>query len=177
MSYSNGSKINYDVFSWLSIPYAMPPINQNRFKKPIPVNNWPGVINGTDMPKACKQNNDPTSEENCLYLNVFARSDTYLNRKINLRPILVFIHGGDFTGGSSSQYDQSTVVAMSGIVVITIQYRLDVFGFLRLEGTEATGNQGLLDQNLALKWIFDNAFVFGGDKTKITISGESAGNF
>ena len=179
VSYSNSSTISADVFSWRSIPYAEPPINTYRFRRSIPVNKWSGVKEATKYPNSCFQMDDITRKtigsEDCLYLNVFVRSDIYLNRKKALSPILVFIHGGDFVGGSSSDYDQSTIVAMSGIVAVTIQYRLDAFGFLRLEGTDATGNQGLLDQHLALKWIFDNARYFGGDQKKITINGESTG--
>ena len=179
VSYFNTSKISTDVFSWLSVPYAEAPINQNRFKRPIPVRNWTGIIHGTSMPNSCMQNapgHGPISED-CLYLNVFARSDTFLNKNTALSPILVFIHGGSLLYGGSSQplINLSTIVAMSGIIVVTINYRLDAFGFLRLEGTEATGNQGLFDQNMALKWVHDNAASFGGDSSKVTINGESAG--
>jgi len=92
-----------------------------------------------------------------------------------LKPVLVFIHGGSFVSGDGASYDPSNFVAMKDIVVVTINYRLNALGFLGLEGTEATGNQGLLDQTLALKWIHDNAFTFGGDKSRVTITGQSAG--
>ena len=89
----------------------------------------------------------------------------------------MFIHGGGLTVGSSVSdwYEPSTLVSLSEIIVVTINYRLDHLGVLYLEDTDATGNQALLDQNLALKWIYENAHTFGGDKTKITVSGESAG--
>ena len=183
VSYSNNSKISSDVFSWLSIPFAEPPINQNRFKRPIPVKNWNDIKNTTQLPNACMQIMSFLSDgldkisEDCLYLNVYSRSDVYLNKNTSLQPVLVWIHGGGFTQGSTREeiYEPSTIVAMSGIVVVTIQYRLDAFGFIRLEGTDATGNQGLLDQSLALKWIYENIRNFGGDPSKITIQGESAG--
>ena len=180
VSYSNNSKINYDVFSWLSIPFAEPPLNQNRFKRPIPIKNWIGIKNATQLPNACMQQNsvlDNTFSEDCLYLNVYSRSDVYLNKVTSLQPVLVWIHGGGFTSGSTREplYEPSTIVAMSGILVVAIQYRLDAFGFIRLEGTDATGNQGLLDQSLALKWVYENIRNFGGDPAKITIQGESAG--
>jgi len=104
ISYSNGSKITNKVFRWLSIPYADPPINQNRFKSPIPVTSWTNVLNGTEWPNRCMQFEDPPNlllpmSEDCLYLNVFVRADTYLNRNQTLSPILVFIHGGSFIVG------------------------------------------------------------------------------
>ena len=91
----------------------------------------------------------------------------------------MFIHGGSFTSGSSTddKFEASTLVSMSGIIVVTINYRVDAFGFLHLAGTDATGNQGFLDQNMALQWVYNNAHTFGGDKTRITISGESAGSW
>jgi carboxylesterase type B len=178
VSYSNSSNISSDVFSWLSIPFAEPPINKNRFKRPIPVSNWSNIKNATHLPNSCMQTDmNEANSEDCLYLNVYSRLDVFLNKDTSLQPVLVWIHGGGFTAGSTREpiYEPSTIVAMSGIVVATIQYRLDVFGFIRLEGTDATGNQGLLDQSLALKWVYENVRNFGGDPSKITIQGESAG--
>lgn len=180
VSYSNGSKINSEVFSWLSIPYAEPPLNQNRFKKPVPVKNWNGIIETKRLPSACIQlpiYQLTNYSEDCLYLNVYTRSDVYMNKNKTLNPVLVWIHGGGFVigGTEESSHEPSTIVAMSGAVVVAIQYRLDVFGFLSLDQTNATGNQGILDQSLALKWIYENIQSFGGDPSKITIQGESAG--
>ena len=180
VSYSNNTKINSDVFSWLSIPYAEPPINKNRFKRPIPASNWSNIKNATQFPNECIQLfgfGNRFSSEDCLYLNVYSRSDVYLNKDTSLQPVLVWIHGGGFTSGSTRVplYEPSTIVAMSGIVVVAIQYRLHAFGFIRLEGTDATGNQGFLDQSLALKWVYENIRNFGGDPSKITIQGVSAG--
>ena len=100
-----------------------------------------------------------------------------MNKNKTLNPVLVWIHGGGFVigGTEESSHEPSTIVAMSGAVVVAIQYRLDVFGFLSLDQTNATGNQGILDQSLALKWIYENIQSFGGDPSKITIQGESAG--
>ena len=175
--YSNNTNTSADIYSWLSIPYAEPPINENRFKNPIAVKNWNETKMTTKLPNECWQTYSTTKSEDCLYLNVFVRSDVYANKNNNLSPILIFIHGGDLTSGSSatSLYDPSTLVAMSGIIVVTINYRLDLYGFLYLEGTDATGNQGLLDQTMAFKWVYENARAFGGDPTKITLSGESSG--
>ena len=170
VSYSNGSTVSNDVFRWLSVPYAQAPINENRFKNPLPVSSWSNILDGTVWPNRCMQNDDsgpiPLSmSEDCLYLNIFVRSDSYLNRKAYLTPIMVWIHGGGLTSDSSTNdlYEASTLVSMSGVVVVTMNYRLNVFGFMRIDETDVMGNQGLLDQNLALNWIYNNAFLFGGD--------------
>lgn len=176
--YSNLTKISAHIFSWKKVPFAEPPIDELRFVKPIPIKDWTDNKMCIESPNVCSQLNDEgilIGSEDCLYLNVYVRSDIYLNRNSSLNPVLVFIHGGDFTSGSSTGYDPSTIVALSGIIVITIQYRLNLFGFLRLERTSATGNQGLFDQNLALKWVHENVKFFGGDQTRITAAGSDSG--
>ena len=179
VSYSNGSKIYSNVFNWLSIPFAEPPINENRFKDPIPKKQWTTTLDGTVWPNACMQSGPRASSEDCLYLNIFAPANAYLNRTSQLVPILVYIHGGGFTAGrtANDKFEGSTLAAHSGVIVITIQYRVDSFGFLHLSDSDAIGNQGFLDQHLALRWIYENADRFGGDRSKITLSGESAGSF
>lgn len=177
--YSYGSTQNTGVSAWLGIPYAEPPINQNRFKRPVPVRNWSETKITRTVPKACMQLGRPANEvsEDCLYLNLFIRSDSFQARQTALKPILIWIHGGGYTSGSGSDanYEPSTLVAMNDIVVVTINYRLGAFGFSHLTGSEAYGNQGFLDQNLALQWVYNNAERFGGDNTKITIAGQSSG--
>ena len=177
ISYANGSKISTNVLNWLSVPYAEPPINENRFKNPLPKKAWPTIIDGTEWPKPCLQKFDPNGVEDCLYLNIFVRSDVYHNRTTTLVPILFFIHGGGLVSGtiSTDYYEGSTLAAYAEIIVVTIQYRVDSLGFLHLKNSDALGNQGFLDQSLALKWIYENCFTFGGDNSKITLSGESAG--
>ena len=180
VTYSEGATIQTDVISWLSVPYAEPPVKQNRFKMPVPIKSWNETIDATSWPKICIQKDIRSVflSEDCLFLNIFTRLDSYLARNFSLSPILVFIHGGAFVSGSplNDIYEPSTLVARSGIIVVLISYRLDSFGFLHLAGTESTGNYGFLDQNLAIKWVYDNAFSFGGDKNKITIGGQSAGS-
>ena len=90
---------------------------------------------------------------------------------------MFWIHGGGLSVGSASEslYEMSTMVAMSDVIGVTINYRLGHFGFSYFEGTDATGNQGFLDQSLALKWVYENAERFGGDRSRITIFGESGG--
>ena len=177
VTYSNGSKTTSNVMNWLSVPYAEPPINEKRFKKSVQKQPWSNTIDGTSWPKHCVQFFLPNGTEDCLYLNIFVKSDVYMNRNKTLVPILFFIHGGGLVSGGISVdfYEGSTLAAYGEIVVVTIQYRLDSFGFLHLANSFASGDQGFLDQHLALKWVYENAEKFGGDRNKITISGESAG--
>ena len=181
VTYSNDETTDYSVFSWRGIPYAEPPVGTNRFMKPVPVNDWTDIKNGTEWPNGCAQTPPQFSlnqiSEDCLYLNIFVRNDTYLNRAKALKPMMVWIHGGGFVSDSSAAdaWEPSTLVAAGDVIVASLNYRLGIFGFLHLNETNATGNMGLLDQSLALKWIYDNADKFGGDRDKITIFGESAG--
>jgi len=191
VNYASKQPTTTPVLSFLSIPYAQPPIGSLRFKSPEPVISWNSTLDGTKLPNRCYQvyggdqingKNMLNESEDCLLLNVFVPYDVYYNAVVLKNdsykvPLYVFIHGGAFVSGSGLEdwYEPSTLVAMSNIIVININYRLDVFGFFYLKNTAANGNQGILDQNLALKWIFENAKNFGGDNSKITIGGESAG--
>ncbi len=178
ISFSNSSSLKTNVLSFKSIPFAEKPIGNRRFQDPAPIKNWHEIKNATIYPKACVQDQQSVeTSEDCLYLNVFVQQNTFNNKNKELKPVLIFIHGGGFTAGSSKEYDQSFVVATNDIVAVTIQYRLDIFGFLHLNDSDALGNQGFLDQTLALKWIYENIQNFGGDNKKITISGESAGSW
>lgn len=182
VSFSNGSTQTNDVFRWLSIPYAKPLLNENRFKNPLPVDPWTNIINGTVWPKRCMQilkESDVPMSEDCLQLNIFVSADSYLNRGKRLSPILFFIHGGSFIKGGASDdaYEGSTLASMTGLIIITINYRVGALGFLHLDDTIANGNQGFLDSNLALQWASENAHTFGGDKSKITLCGQSAGSW
>ena len=172
LSYSNSTKTQAQIFAWLSVPFAEPPTNENRFRPPLPKTPWNSTLNGTAWPNACMQAGNPRSSEDCLYLNIFSPASAYLNKQ--RAPILVFIHSGGFVAGrtSSDMNEPSTLAAHSGIVVVTIQYRLDSFGFLYLSETDAVGNQALLDQSLALRWIHENAARFGGDSSRISLSGQ-----
>jgi para-nitrobenzyl esterase len=170
------------------IPYAAPPVGELRWKPPQPAQAWDGVRAAAEWGPRCMQSNrlgdmDPLNKrmgEDCLYLNVWtpARSSG-----VGL-PVMVWIHGGSNLNGAGSQpeYDGSHL-ASKGVVVVTINYRLDVFGFLahpeltKASGTGSSGNYGLLDQIAALKWVQKNIRAFGGDPGRVTIFGESAGAF
>ena len=174
--------LSQNLLTWLGVPYAQPPIGNLRFKNPVPVQTWANTRDGTNYSSSCLQPGrelDVTSED-CLYLNIFVPYNVYLraviqNDSTSQAPIYVWIHGGANLIGSASDVDPSTMVAISDIIIVTINYRLGLFGFLTVLNTDAKGNQGFLDQSLAFKWVFDNANLFGGDKTRITIGGQSAG--
>ncbi|MBX3269963.1 MAG: carboxylesterase family protein [Sandaracinaceae bacterium] len=163
-----------------SIPYAAPPVGTRRFARPAPHPGWSDVLDttATDATLACPQVDRMTGgfrgEEDCLVLSVFAPA------RAAGAPVMVFIHGGGFTGGSGNEplYDGRSLAAR-GVVVVTLNYRLGVLGFLALdalvEDDGGAGMLGLYDQRLALAWVRDNAAAFGGDPANITIFGESAG--
>lgn len=181
VNYGSKAKSSNLVLTWLAIPYAEPPIGKLRFKNPKPVKSWTKTLNATKWGKSCTQWDgdkiDKDSSENCLFLNIFAPYTN--NNNQNGLPIFVWVHGGSNYGGSATDdtYEASTLVAMSNIIVVTINYRLGPFGFFTIKGTDAKGNQGFLDQSLAFKWVYENAPLFGGDRSRITIGGESAGSW
>ena len=173
MYFSNSSRnTKVPVLSWLSIPYAEPPIGKLRFSRPRPVKSWSTTLDGTKLPKMCIQRgNIKDMSEDCLFLNVYT---PYKASKP--LPVFVWIHGGSWIEGSGGEYDPLMISGLSNVITVTINYRVGVFGFLQLSGTDAAGNQLLYDQSLAIKWIHENAASFGGDKDRITITGHSAGS-
>ena len=177
-----------DSVKFLKVPYAKPPVGALRWKAPQPNEKWTGVRHEASFASPCPQ---PPSDqvmngsldEDCLYLNVWRPNGTDTKQ-----PVMVWIHGGGFTTGSAADIVPLTTdhlwcngqpFAERGNVVVTINYRLGVFGFfphpsLKEEGSPA-GNQGLLDQRAALQWVQKNIEAFGGDPENVTIFGESAG--
>src|SRR4051794_5853795 len=172
------SRTNYDA--WLGIPYAQPPTGKLRLKAPAPVQRWSGVRDATHFGGRCAQNagwdpgyEQPVLNEDCLYLNVYAPHTR------GKHPVLVWIHGGGFTGGAGQDTDPRKYVDATGAVFVTINYRLGALGFLnvpqlRKEG-DGAGAFGLLDQQAALRWVRENIDRFGGDARNVTIAGQSAG--
>jgi para-nitrobenzyl esterase len=172
---------------FLGIPYAKPPIGDLRWKAPQPLENWRGIKKTKKFgPRPMQYNvygdmiyRSDTINEDCLYLNVWAPSKIL---KPGF-PVLLYFYGGGFKAGDGSElrYDGASM-AQKGIVIVTVNYRLNVFGFfahpaLSAEAPyKASGNYGLLDQNAALKWVNKNIAVFGGDPKRVTIAGESAGS-
>jgi para-nitrobenzyl esterase len=165
-----------DVVVFRGIPYAAPPIGDLRWKPPAPAVPWTNVRNATANGSACPQRGGPGAQnEDCLVLNVFAprTADKPL-------PVMVWIHGGGFRGGTGNTADGAPL-AQKGVVLVSINYRLGPFGFvahpaLTAESKQrASGNQGMLDMVAALEWVQKNIAAFGGDPKRVTIFGESAG--
>ena len=169
------------------IPYAAPPIGALRWKPPQPVAAWTGTRAADNFGPRCMQlpvfgdmvfRSDGMSED-CLYLNVWTPAGSG-GRKL---PVLVYFYGGGFVGGDGSEfrYDGASL-AQRGIVTVTVNYRLGVFGFLALPALadesphHAAGNYGMVDQVAALRWVHRNIAAFGGDPGEVTIGGESAGS-
>lgn len=172
---------------YLGVPYAKPPVGNLRWKAPQPLAPWTGVkMTKKFGPRAVqgivfgdmKSRSEGLSED-CLYLNVW----TPAKRNTKNLPVLVYFFGGGFVAGDGAEprYDGESM-AKKGIVVVTVNYRLNIFGFfahpeLSAEAPyKASGNYGLLDQSFALKWVQKNIAAFGGDPKKVTIAGESAGS-
>lgn len=172
---------------YLGIPYAKPPVGDLRWQPPQPMDPWEGVIETkafgpraiqTDVFGDMKFRSNGLSED-CLYLNVW----TPAKRNSTDLPVLVYFYGGGFVAGDGSEprYD-GEAMAKQGMVVVTVNYRLNIFGFLAHPALSAaspyggSGNYGLLDQQAALQWVQDNIAAFGGDPDRVTIAGESAGS-
>lgn len=166
------------------IPYAQPPVGDLRWREPMPVKPWTGVRDAMAFGAICAQapggtpNAGEISAEDCLSLNVWTPEWPSRSRK----PVMVWIPGGgNFGGGSTDPAFDGESLARRGVVLITLNYRLGSFGFFahpaltRESRHHASGNQGLLDQIAALKWVRDNAVKFGGDANNVTIFGGSAG--
>ena len=176
------------VRAFLGIPYAAPPIGEMRWKAPRLPLNWTGVMKADHFGARCMQNNvfgdmvfrDSGMSEDCLYLNVWTPAKAPHEKLA----VMVWIYGGGFQAGATSEARQDgEVLAGKGVVVVSMNYRLGLFGFYshpelsKESGRNASGNYGLLDQLEALRWVHKNIAAFGGDPNKVTIFGESAGSF
>ncbi|MGO4891233.1 carboxylesterase/lipase family protein [Flavobacterium sp. W21_SRS_FM6] len=176
-----------EVVSFKGIPYAQAPVGDRRWQAPLPATKWRGVLNADDFAHKCMQNplfsdmqfRASGMSEDCLFLNIWAPQE----RTEQKFPVLVYFYGGGFIAGDGSEnrYDGADM-ASNGILTVTVNYRLGVFGFMahpQLSSESAyagSGNYGLLDQQAALIWVAQNIAAFGGDPKRITIAGESAGS-
>ncbi len=173
---------------FLGIPYAAPPVGDLRWKPPVAAAKWGGVRRATEFGAHCMQGKvygdmnfrDRGGSEDCLTLNVWGPG----NASGAKLPVMVWIYGGGFEAGTTSEARQDgTHLAQQGVIVVSMNYRLGVFGFFvhpelaKESGHNAAGNYGFLDQTAALRWVHENIAAFGGDPGNVTIFGESAGSF
>jgi len=169
------------------IPFAAPPTGERRWREPMPVQSWSGIRDATKFGAICPQQPSPivgeaikTAGEDCLFLNVWTAQWPAAGAA---RPVMVWIPGGgNFAGAASQAVYDGEALARRGVVVVTLNYRLGAFGFFshpaltRESPRRASGNQGILDQIAALRWVQENIARFGGDPKNVTIFGESAGS-
>ncbi|KAM8872535.1 neuroligin 4 X-linked a [Synchiropus picturatus] len=187
------------VEQYLGIPYALAPLGERRFQAPEPPMSWPGIKNATQFAPVCPQfledrflindmlpvwftaNLDTVvtfvqeQSEDCLYLNIYVPTEDDIHDENGLKPVMVYIHGGSYMEGTGNMIDGSILASYGNVIVITINYRLGVLGFLSTGDQAAKGNYGLLDQIQALRWIKENIQAFKGDPKRVTIFGSGAG--
>lgn len=183
-----GEKLATGVYTFKGVPFAAAPVGPLRWKAPQPVAKWSGVRPAREFGARCMQTRvfddmvfrDEEASEDCLYLNVWTPAPS----KSEKRPVMVWIYGGGFTAGATSEPRQDGEnLAKKGVVLVSMNYRLNIFGFfshpeLAAEsGHNSAGNYGLMDQLAALQWVKANIAAFGGDPGNVTIFGESAGSF
>jgi len=176
------------VRAFLGLPYAAPPVGELRWKAPAAPRAWKGVRQATEFGHHCVQGRvfadmifpDAGPSEDCLVLNVYTPAEAKAGSKL---PVMFWIHGGGYAGGAGSEprHDGASLPT-HGVVLVTINYRLGVLGFLNTtdlvkEGEGHAGNYGLMDMVAALRWVKANIAQFGGDAGNVTIFGESAGSF
>ena len=176
----NGFVTDENVVAFLGIPYAKPPLGELRFAPPVSLDTWPGPIDAFDFGPACPQpeiEEHPAMnwhrDEDCLTLNIWTPAVDDKER-----PVMFWIHGGGFIWESSGDllYNGGRIAARGDVVVVSVEYRLGAMGFSYFEDEPGSGNAGLLDQVLALRWVRDHIKAFGGDPGNVTIWGESAGS-
>lgn len=187
------------VEQYLGVPYASPPTGERRFQPPEPPSSWTGVRNATQFAAVCPQHLDERSllhdmlpvwftanldtlmtyvqdqNEDCLYLNIYVPTEDDIHDQSSKKPVMVYIHGGSYMEGTGNIIDGSILASYGNVIVITINYRLGILGFLSTGDQAAKGNYGLLDQIQALRWIEENVGAFGGDPKRVTIFGSGAG--
>lgn len=185
----SGTMADPAVKMYLGIPFAAPPVRENRWRAPQAAAHWKGVLTANRKPAECIQRlrnadtnqyyGEELSGEDCLYLNIWEPASV---RKSSKLPVVVYIYGGAFFVGSASMplYGGETI-ARKGVIYVAANYRVGVFGFMAHpeataeSGHGASGNWGLLDQIAALKWVRQNIAAFGGDPNNVTLVGQSAG--
>jgi para-nitrobenzyl esterase len=177
---SLGSILGYvenGIEHFLGVPFAEPPLNRYRFRHPRRKRAWyPSTYRAFNFSPECLQSalysdNDNPTEEDCLYLNIWSPAN-----RMELLPVLIWIYGGAFLhGGASRPYYYGHRLAAKGVVVVSFNYRVGALGFLVSSSDGVFGNSGLYDQKMAIEWVNDHISNFGGDPSRITLFGESAG--
>jgi para-nitrobenzyl esterase len=176
--------LDEDVEYYLGVPYAQAPIGERRWRPPFQLQPWQGTRKADKNPSVCTQfspvGGSLTGSEDCLYLNIWTPAD----KPAKPMPVMVWIHGGGFIVGQGSYFDGDgmRLAQREDVVVVALNYRLGIFGFMahdELTAEDAThpssGNYGIMDQTAALHWVRDNIAAFGGDPDNVTIFGQSAG--
>lgn len=186
-----GKAASGGVRAFLGVPFAAPPVGDLRWKAPMPAMKWKGTRDATSFGHRCMQPTlysdmifrDPGQSEDCLTLNIWTPENAK-DAKHKKLPVMVWIYGGGFlAGGTSEPRQDGAALAQNGVVVVSMNYRLGIFGFfvdhdLAAEnGHRSAGNYGLMDQTAALSWVRSNIEAFGGDPDNVTLFGESAGSF
>jgi para-nitrobenzyl esterase len=185
-----GTQVDSQVKAYLGLPFAAPPVRENRWRAPQPVAAWSGIYNADSFKPECVQGlrspsinhyfGEEAAAEDCLYLNIWAPASAKAGDKL---PVVVWIYGGAFNVGSaSSPIYSGEPLARKGVIYVAPNYRLGIFGFMAHpeltaeSGRNASGNWGFLDQVEALKWVQRNIAAFGGDPANVTLVGQSAGS-
>lgn len=185
----SGTVLSSGVRAYLGVPFAAPPIRENRWKAPQPVESWEGIYRANRLPTACMQTQRASDinhyfgaesySEDCLYLNVWAPAD----RSLTDVPVVVWIYGGAFNVGSSAMRNYSgEFLPEKDVIVVSMNYRVGVFGYMAHPELSAetsyqgSGNYGFMDQLAALEWIQNNIEQFGGDPDNVMLVGQSAGS-
>ncbi|XP_054007358.1 juvenile hormone esterase-like isoform X1 [Hylaeus anthracinus] len=170
---------NVKYSSFKGIRYAAPPVGNLRFQPPRPPQPWTKVLNATKEGSVCPQidgfSTEYMGDEDCLHLSVFT-PETNFDTGMTLRPVMIWIFGGSYTTGyvNTTLYGPDFLMEQD-VVVVSVNYRLGALGFLYLNNTKVLGNAAMKDQVLGMRWVQDNIAAFGGDKTKVTVAGQSAG--
>jgi para-nitrobenzyl esterase len=176
--------VGTQMVQYLGIPYAAPPVGLLRWTPPQGFGRWKGIFQATQPGSECPQvdqaGTSVVGDENCLFLNVYAPLGKN-GVKPRGRAVMVWIHGGGLNKGAGSDFDPTPLVEGGDVIVVTLNYRLGVLGFLAHSALDneghLAGNYGFMDQQFALGWVQRNIAAFGGDSDRVTIFGESAGGY
>jgi carboxylesterase type B len=171
------------IYKFLGIPFAESTGGRNRFRKPVPKAPFKETFNASREPAACYQQSEQFNalyryygvsgfSEDCLTLNIYVPHELQVS---DLRPVMIWVYGGGFVQGASTAYKPEALAIFGNVIIVSINYRIGMLGFLRDPNGVFPGNQGLWDQHLAFKWVHDNIEAFFGRKEEITIFGQSAG--